>query len=391
MRQNSPFQQQVVQLARSSDAQRLADFFIGVPCLLVLRTFRRPSLLPKTIRRIGVICPTAIGDLILATGLLARIQQHLPHAEIHLFHGKTNAAVLPLLPVPTINHECNFGNIFRTIGFIRDASLDVIIDITPWPRITALMACLSRAVAIGYRTKGQFRHFAFDLVVPHLSSRHELDNLRDIADLFGRAQEIRPFLIAPDVGVDIGLKWDNTVLCHPCPGGSRAAAKQWPHERWAQLTDALVAKGYSVCFTGSSADTGTVATILSLLTCDRASVSSLCGAISLSKLSWILQHCRLLITVDTGIMHLGSVVNAPLVALMGPTLPSRWGPRSNNATTVQSPHSKAGYIDLGFERCSDMGAVMQEISVDDVISAVEARLARPSSLAGGLNPPSVAT
>ena len=269
-------------MARSSRIQRIADFFIGVPFVIALRVFKRRRALPRKPKRIGVICPTAIGDLILASGLLLRIRQRFPDVEIHLFHGKSNAGVLPLLPIDVVGHECDFRKIRQVVRCVRDKGLDVVVDVTPWPRVTAAIACLSGAVAVGYRTERQYRHFSFDVVVPHLRNRHEMENLRAIADVFGEKSEYQAIIREPIERLEVGVAWNRTVLCHPCPGGSRASEKRWPNERWAKLTERLVSLGYCVCFTGSIADRAVVDDILSRVACELVAA----GKVRSSSFSW---------------------------------------------------------------------------------------------------------
>ncbi len=361
-------------MARSSSIQRFADLLIGVPLLLALRLVRRRRGLPASPKRIGVICPTAIGDLILASGLFVRIHERFPDAQIHLFHGKSNAGALPLLPFDLVAHECDFRALPQVVRCARDLGLDVVIDITPWPRFTAIVAGLSRAVAVGYRTKWQFRHFSFDVVVPHLGNRHEIDNLSAIADVVAGGSDYQTVVRERVERLETEVAWNQMILCHPCPGGSRASEKRWPNERWATLTDRLVSMGYRVGFTGGLVDREVVEDIVSRVSCNRESVMSLCGKFSLEELCCALRSCRLFVTVDTGVMHLASVMGVPTVALMGPTSFRRWGARSKDCTVIQSSHPRAGYISLGFERCSGAKDIMERIGVEEVIEAVLAKL-----------------
>lgn len=373
-------------MARSNSILRLADFLIGVPFVIALRIVTRRSVLPATPKRVGVICPTAIGDLILASGLLMNIHERFPDAEIHLFHGKSNAGVVPLLPLPVVGHECDFRMIRRIVRCLRDSGLDLVVDITPWPRITAIAACLSGAATVGYRTKGQFRHFSFCVAVLHRDDRHEIENLQAIAELFGGAPDYRAKLREPIGPLEIGLVLQETVLCHPCPGGTRAVDKRWPNERWARLAERLLSLGYRVGFTGGAADKEVVDDILDRIAGHTSQVVSLCGDLSLEEMSYAVRHCRAFVTVDTGVLHLASVMNAPTVALMGPTDFRRWGATSGNCTHIQSSHPQAGYISLGFEKCSEAREVMRRISVDEVLDAVKATLEKSAKAAACESP-----
>lgn len=356
-------------MARSNGIHRLVDFCIGVPFIAALSVFRKRSKLPENIWRIGIICPTAIGDLILASGLLVRIHDRFPRAEIHVFHGKSNRGALTLLPVDVVGHECDFKKLHLVVGDIRARRLDVVVDVTPWPRATAIAACLSGAVSVGYRTRRQFRHFAFDVAVSHLGTRHEVENLRGIADLFGVDSEYRAAVRESSAVRELGVAWEKCVICHPCPGGSRANEKRWPNDRWVELVERLTSAGYEVVFTGIGADNAVVESITARFSGDRSKVRSLCGKISLEEMCYALRRCRLFITVDTGVMHMASLMEIPAVALMGPTDFRRWGARSRNCISLQSKHPRAGYISLGFESCAEAAEIMSAIEVEEVFAA----------------------
>lgn len=361
-------------MARSSSIHRALDFLAGVPVIFALSLLRTRRSLPLSPRRIGIICPTAIGDLILATGLLVRIQERFPDAEIHVIHGKNNAGVVPMLPVRVIGQVFDFRNIPRVARCLKAMDLDIVVDVTPWPRTTAIAAWFSGAVSIGYRTRWQFRHFAFDFVVPHLQDRHEIENLNAIADLFLKMSRYELALVAPKSSLDQTLDWHTMVVFHTCPGGSRSVEKRWPNQDWAELADRLVDRGYCVCFTGVASDRNVVEDIVQKTTCDKEKLRSLCGNMSLKDMYWALRCCRVFVTVDTGVMHMASVMEVPAVALIGPTDVRRWGPRSRNFIVIQSKHPRAGYISLGFERSRGAEEIMRRIGVEEVFNAVVSKL-----------------
>ena len=85
----------------------------------------------------------------------------------------------------------------------------------------------------------------------------------------------------------------------------------------------------------------------------------------------ILERARLVVSVDTGIMHLAAAVHAPLVALQGPTSKKRWGPLSDRAVVVRVGEKCRPCISLGFESNCDNPICMKNITVDMVLDAVD--------------------
>jgi heptosyltransferase I len=100
--------------------------------------------------------------------------------------------------------------------------------------------------------------------------------------------------------------------------------KLWPNERFAELADRLSERyRISPVFTGALEDKETVQDILSRM---RSPAVDLTGKTTLITLAALYETSDVLISTDTGPMHLGAAVNTPVVALFGPTAPWRTGP-----------------------------------------------------------------
>ncbi len=368
-------------MARSSTLQRRLDRMVGAPVIQALAMGRKRRELPRKPVRIGVIQPTAIGDAILSSGVIARIAKTYPQAEVWVLHGANNGSAIAMIEAPFQREAITFSRPDKAAFALRAKRFDLLIDLTPWPRATALAARLCGAVTVGFDSEGQARGGAFDVPVRHSCGRHEIENLAEMADAVAGPA---PYAMAIKRGWPapaMPLAFDRLVLAHPCPGGSQAAAKAWPPGHWAKLIAALNRAGFVVGITGSKADAPAAEAILQAgaATPDRA--FSLCGRMSLPELSGVIERARLIVSVDTGVMHLAAALQAPLVALHGPTKPERWGPISPNAQALLSPHPAAGYIQFGYEDHPDAAAVMAALAPERVIATVEAKLAEAGKAA----------
>jgi lipopolysaccharide heptosyltransferase I len=110
------------------------------------------------------------------------------------------------------------------------------------------------------------------------------------------------------------------VVLHPA---ARWRTKRWAVERWRDLAASLQAEGIAVILTGGREDTALAAAIAAGLT---PAPLSLAGSVSLKVLAAILDEVELMITVDSGPMHMAAAMGTPVVALFGPTDPLRTGP-----------------------------------------------------------------
>jgi heptosyltransferase I len=120
-----------------------------------------------------------------------------------------------------------------------------------------------------------------------------------------------------------------------------------------------------------------VAAILAEARLPLVEAFSLCGRLSLTQLAGALARARLFITIDTGVLHLAAALDAPTLALHGPTRSSRWGGCSRTTFSLNAPHPDAGYLHLGFEKHPHATTIMQTLTVDAVSEAALGLLARP--------------
>jgi len=95
--------------------------------------------------------------------------------------------------------------------------------------------------------------------------------------------------------------------------GAAHATKRWPPAHWAALAARLAARGQVPVIVGGAADRGIAAQI-------GEPARSVAGAFSLQETGALLARARVVISGDTGVMHLATGVGTPVVALFGPTV-----------------------------------------------------------------------
>jgi 3-deoxy-D-manno-octulosonic-acid transferase/heptosyltransferase-1 len=142
--------------------------------------------------------------------------------------------------------------------------------------------------------------------------------------------------------------------------------KLWLNDRFADLADRLVnTLGVDVVFTGGPADRPAVDAILAMMSVPAA---NLAGQTSLKMLAAIYRHSALLVTTDTGPMHLAAAVGTPVVALFGPTAPWRTGPFGDGHQVVRTAPACSPCFK---RRCDEYRCrCMTDITVEMVYSAV---------------------
>lgn len=376
-------------MERGNSWLRFFDERIGPRILFFLSFFCRHKLPPSPSPRplkIGVIKAAALGDTILLSSILTDLHRTLPCPEVILFVGGSNIGLARELAGIVKVIQLPLKNPLAAILRIRREGLDYLVDSDSWPRISALWAALGGARwTIGFQTDGQNRHYCFDEKVYHDPSIHEIDNYRKLILRFCphpnsppqdpfqdfihlRDEKVREKL---DGQIDSRFRLPRapTVALHLWPGGTHSEFKEWPNENWIKLLNRLSRDSrYQFILTGASNDKRKIESFMNLLPKQiRDRVIDVSGG-SLLESMCLLKRCVALVSVNTGILHLGAAMNVPVLGLHGPTNPRRWGPVGECHISVLSRHVHGGVLNLGFEYPQDASEIMAQLTVDDVFS-----------------------
>ncbi|EPZ01452.1 lipopolysaccharide heptosyltransferase II [Mannheimia haemolytica] len=121
-----------------------------------------------------------------------------------------------------------------------------------------------------------------------------------------------------------------------CPGAEFGPAKRWPHYHYAILAKMLIEQGYSVRLFGSKKDEAAGEQIrLALPENLQRYCLNLAGQTDLNQAVDLIADCNAVVSNDSGLMHIASALNKPLVALYGPTSPQYTPPLSQNAEIMR--------------------------------------------------------
>jgi heptosyltransferase II len=150
-------------------------------------------------------------------------------------------------------------------------------------------------------------------------------------------------------------------------GAEYGPAKRWPAERFVRAAHAVSQQtGCRWMIFGGPKDQPLAETILAEL----PGAASLCGQTTLRELMIGLGHCRLLLTNDTGPMHLSAALGTPVVALFGSTSPELTGPGLPGDPRQKWLRSPVPCAPCFLRECPVDFRCMHNISVDSVVQAV---------------------
>ncbi|WP_022853982.1 lipopolysaccharide heptosyltransferase I [Thermodesulfatator atlanticus] len=261
----------------------------------------------------------------------------------------------------------DFAAIRETYSLVREIrakTYDVVIDLQGLLK-SGVVAGLSRArYKIGFANHREASTFFYNVkLAPYSPDEHAVRRYLSTLNILGLETNHIDFVFPPfppfkGLAQKFALPEKFAVLI-PC---TRWQTKHWTISGWQELSLLLTQKGLAPVFVGSAADKSYVAKILA-----KGEGLSLCGKTSLLELASIISQATLVVSVDTGPMHLAAALNKPVVALFGPTAPWRTGPLGERHRVIQK---KLPCVPC-FQRTCDTTRCMQEIAAEEIIEALD--------------------
>jgi lipopolysaccharide heptosyltransferase II len=336
--------------------------------------------------KILLLKPSSLGDVIHALPVLRLLKLHFRNAEIFWWIDSSLAPLIEGDPDLTgiVHFERkrwgkpqHWPEMLRSIRWLRAQNFDLVID----------LQCLLRSGAFAWLARGKFligldearegaRGF-YDLAVPRPGFHtHAVDWYLAVLPPLGVPVH-KNFVWLPErppIAADVNRKWfqENSKLILLQPG-ARWLNKRWPAQHFAELVRALAKKFPDARFAvlGGKDDAPLGEKIFQAA---PEKVLNLCGTTSLPEMIEWVRRCDLLITNDTGPMHVAAALNKPLVALFGPTAPERTGPygQLQNVLRLDLPCSPCMKSDCAYEKTDEC---LRALSPATVLARVEKLLA----------------
>lgn len=325
-------------------------------------------------RRFLIIRPGGIGDAVLLTSAINLIKSNHPNAHITILAEQRNAGVFSL--VPTVDKVFCY-DITRDLLQALLGRFDVVIDTEQWYRLSAVVARLVRApIKIGFDTNERRRMFThgmrYDLGAYEpgnflaLLKPLGMDCQRDVGTVtlalplqsVSKASQ----LLQP-------LSSDSFVVIFP---GASIPEKRWGAERFTLVSKRLSEYGYRVVVVGGRNDRVDGDTIVGDVGLNLA------GKTTLAETAAVIAHSSLVVSGDTGVLHLAVGLNVPTVSLFGPSSAAKWAPQGEKHIVLNNH--------LPCSPCSDFGTIppcfigvrcIRDITPDAVIDAVWQLLPQP--------------
>ncbi len=282
----------------------------------------------EQLRHILVIRLSSLGDILLTTPVLRLLRSHCPNARIDVLVRATYQDLLlahPCVDRVILMPECQ--SMITMLRTLRQTHYDVVLDLHrtlrsrllywgvvarrrlaynkyTWRRALLVYGrwnTLQAMPPIPARYAAPLRRLGITAPLPNVSM--ELDPASAVAIQDYLAQTFPPGLKQPLLAVAPGAVWPT---------------KRWLSDRFAGVAEELARQhNAAVVLLGDAGDTGLARTICRQL---RVPMLDCTGQLSLMQTAALLQRCQLLLCNDSGLMHMATALQVPVVAIFGPTV-----------------------------------------------------------------------
>ncbi len=288
--------------------------------------------------KVFILKPSSLGDVIQALPVLRLIKLHHPGSEIFWW---LDASLVPLLEgdpdlagvIPFHRQRwaspLHWGEAWTSIRSIQAHRFDWVIDLQSLLRSGVVAWLAGAALTVGLDDAREGARGFYDQIVPRPSYQtHAVDWYLGALPLL-RVPVHRNFTwlpARPELAHALREKWrpeaGRWIALQP---GARWSNKRWPVEHFAELVSMLSRRFADVRFVilGGQADRELGQRIGNEA---PARCLDLTGRTTLPEMVEWTRLCELMVTNDTGPMHVAAALNKPVVALFGPTEPRRTGP-----------------------------------------------------------------
>ncbi|MBI1806015.1 MAG: lipopolysaccharide heptosyltransferase II [Ignavibacteria bacterium] len=320
------------------------------------------------VNKILIIKLRAIGDVLLSTVILDSLRSAFPDAQIDFLTEKASRDVVEghHALTSTIIFDGKEQHGYALILDVRRRKYDLVIDLFGNPR-SALITFFSGArYRVGYRFK--WRQYCYNIIVePRGGEVHNtefnLDALRAIEVPINHSLPVFPLTAEAEQFAELfigeaGLRHQTIVALNP---GGGWITKRWRIHQFAQLGDKLTerynVKVLIIWGPGERQDAEQIQKLMK-------SKAMVIPPTTLKQLGAILGHCSVLVTNDSGPMHIAAAVGTPVVAIFGPTSPELQGPIGSPSEIVQ--HQRLLCLGCNYTQCPIGNPCMEELTVEEV-------------------------
>jgi lipopolysaccharide heptosyltransferase I len=329
----------------------------------------------KNPRKILVIKPSSLGDVVHSLPFLNTLRERFPRAEIHWVIAKGLEDLITGHPMINKIWVIN-KDMWKKISHVRDSlhelrvfmkglrqeKYDIVVDLQGLLRSGIIAMSTGSPLRLGFQEAREGSRFFYTHWIKGGKDIHAVDRYLKIAAFLDCdiTEVCFPFPLYTDSSLVTRYPLPTNGYAVIAPG-ARWKTKKWPPGKFGELSSLLPLR---TVILGSKGDEGIADEVVAL---SGGKAVSLAGKTTLKELIEVIRGSQLLISNDSGPMHIAAALGIPVFAIFGPTDPMRTGPYGEGHTIIREDISCAPCFK---RKCDDMKC-MESLSVEKVYGIIK--------------------
>ncbi len=327
-----------------------------------------------------------MGSILQATPLLSSLKKSYPNAKIIFITTSGNKRILEKTGlidcIITLNDSSVLKLCFGFPGFIYRLirlKIEVYIDLEVYSNFSTLVTILSKAKnRLGFYLQSKhYRLGNYTHMMYHNTHSPIMETYLQFARMCGCNIETTGLVNLPQESKIIEVNKDkieldklNYLVINPNASDLRLE-RRWGRESYLALIKHLTSEypDYKLFVIGGKNEANYVDLVLN--NWKHPQVINLAGKTNLDQLIAIIQHTKLMITNDSGPMHIAFACKIPVICLFGPCSPTQYGNHSNAVSVYKKAYCSPCIHDFVNPPCRGNNMCMQIISVNEVFNTVK--------------------
>lgn len=319
---------------------------------------------------------SSIGDIVLTTPVIRCLKKQVPDAEVHFLTKDSFRSVIEHNPyidkLHVLAHSWEL-----MIEELKTEKYDYVIDLHHNTKTLRVKRALKKKAFSFYKLNIE-KYFYTAFRINMLPKVHIVDRYMKTVESFGVKNDgagLDYFISAKEEIKKADIPASHSAGFIACVIGAAYGTKRWPVHKWKEFCEKT---DHPIILLGDQTD---IARGNEIAAADPVKVYNACGKFKLNESADLLRKSKLVITHDTGLMHIAAAFKKPIISLWGNTVPvfgmyPYYGDTHISDVVLQTnklwcrPCSKIGYLKcpLGHFKC------MEKIEVTGVMDAVKKRL-----------------
>jgi ADP-heptose:LPS heptosyltransferase len=373
---------------------RTIDRVVGIPlcwiagAALTILARRKIDPARHDVKHVLFIKFFGLGSVILSTSALSMVRSKNPESSLSFLTFSSNRGLLERLPlideiltVDPSNPWTFSKDLLAILKRLIRVRYDVVFDFEFFSKFSTLLSAATLApIRVGFELPARWRSSLLTHSVPLVKGGHVKDAFcSQVQVLFEDSEPedlVVPSLTDEDSEVierRIGLHTGQIIVVN-VNAGDTFLERRWPPERFASLiTELSLESDFLFVLTGIATEREYVQSVI-----DKALLPQRCrnlaGQLTVPELGALLRLSSLVISNDSGPLHLAAVLGVPTIGLFGPESPAFYGPVGYSATSIYKKISCSpcmNVYDAKTFRCPYDARCMKNIQISDVKTVID--------------------